>query len=141
MSVWLTLIKLDPALLPATPSFLESLFFDSPASKGINPDEDVLGIDNFDDLVDLADPSSPHPWIARATRGTGTAQIDCGLRYWGAFVHDPAAVAQIAANLPNSIELALEAAEDFEFDQDFDDVRAFYRRAAREGRAVVGGAH
>ncbi|MFB9182252.1 hypothetical protein ACFFX1_29290 [Dactylosporangium sucinum] len=141
MSVWLTLIKLDPALLPASPAFVTSLFFDRPPSAGIDPDEDVLGIDNFDELVDLADPAAPHPWIARATRGTGSAEVDCGLRYWGAFVHDPATVAEIAANLPNSVELALEADDEVEFEADFDDVRAFYRQAAREGKAIVGGAH
>lgn len=191
MSIYLSLAKISPELLAtvrANPDLLEHIFFglgNEEAARAALPadfdrDRDVIGIDNFEEVIDQAAGSYQQfrrldTWLAKAAQGTGEV-LDCGFRYWGAFLLDPATVAQIAGGLPTAITAARAAAArrpdqvverdqqraddaryygdredddlddlDDEFgegyDENLDDLNAFYKRAAREGKAVIGGAH
>jgi hypothetical protein len=189
MSISLSLAKISPELLAAVRAdadLLEHIFFsiDNEAAAhaalpaDFDRDRDVIGIDNFEEVIDQAAGSYQQfrqldTWLAKAAQGTGEV-LDCGFRYWGVFLLDPATVAQIAGGLPTAITEARAAAArrpdqvveqdqqraddaryygdreddeeddeeyDEEYDESLDDLNAFYKRAAREGKAVIGGAH
>ncbi|WTW95096.1 YfbM family protein [Streptomycetaceae bacterium NBC_01309] len=133
MSMWLTLAKIDPALLPdvrSNPDLLDDLL------NGDHPEDETHGEDyrTIDHIAEgraeveegAADWREAYPWLGRAT-GHGSEEIEGDdFGYGPAFVLTPDEVRQVAEGLVG------------EGWSRFLELAPFLTRAAAEGKAVVG---
>ncbi|MEU1180354.1 hypothetical protein ABZ464_22370 [Streptomyces sp. NPDC005820] len=143
MSMWLDLVKIDPAVLAAVqerPQLIDALFSEEddpdPVVAGVHSDADSFGYD-YRLLSDIAegraraeqgtgDWQSAYPWLARAA-GHDCAVVEAyDFGYGPAHFLTPDEVAEVARGLRTE-------------HWDLDDLLPFFTRAAAEGRAVLGG--
>lgn len=161
MSMWLTLRKIDTALLEAIrdrPELVHELFFevdDAAPPRGFRPWADAYGYDyrtisaivegRAEDEEGTTDWTGCYPWMARAIGHEGGEVIeDYEFCYGPAFVLTPDEVKKVAKGLAAEGWGLGASAADWgddrrDDDDEFEDLGSFFAAAAAEGRAVIGG--
>ncbi|MEV5905197.1 hypothetical protein [Streptomyces sp. NPDC052127] len=161
MSMWLALVKIDPALLAALqerPELVGALFFEDdvpePLVSGVDPTADSFHYD-YRLLSDMAEGRSEaekgtpkwhtaYPWLARATGENCSAIERSEFGYGPAHFLTPHEVGQVAAGLAGEHWTHRASAAHWNAEaeeRDFDDLVPFFAKAAAEGKAILGGVH
>ncbi|MDR6980776.1 hypothetical protein J2X68_007518 [Streptomyces sp. 3330] len=161
MSMWLALVKIDPAMLSAVrerPELTGALFFEDdvpePLVSGVHPTGDCFHYD-YRLLSDMAEGRSEaeegtpkwhtaYPWLARATGENCSTVEGSELGYGPAHFLTPHEVGQVAAGLAGEHWTSRASAPHWDAeaeDRDFDDIVPFFARAAAEGKAILGGVY
>ena len=146
MSMWLTYAKVSVDTLTQiqkTPDLLDSIFFEGKTAPGdLDEEKDVFGMDYrtysaiAEAMAEGVEIEEQDTWTAKAVGVAYGDDLEYEFCYGTGFYFTVEEVKSIAAGLSEEVGELFEEAEPDDFE---DDVGAFFKIAAIEGKAVVGG--